>query len=261
MAQLPSNDVKSWSDRHQGYAKIAGFKSWEVWIIEIEHSKQRIICGASTMENAPCKAAPMENGRCRKHGGKTPVGIASANWETGKHSRLFPTLPTRLLDAAARSHADPELLSLRRQISVLEARDGELYAELTTGESGAAWGQASRVLREALLVQEDEERGHEFPGLMHQLELIVADGVGDRVTWAEIHNNYEMARRLRDSEMTRLKSLQAAMDAKQVKSIIGRLLAIIKRRVIDPTTLGLIMEDVAVDFRRTSNGQQHNGVS
>jgi hypothetical protein len=35
----------------------------------------RAICGAKSRSNQgqPCKLSPLENGRCRFHGGKTPI--------------------------------------------------------------------------------------------------------------------------------------------------------------------------------------------
>ena len=35
----------------------------------------KVLCGAKarSVEGAPCKLPPMENGRCRFHGGKTPI--------------------------------------------------------------------------------------------------------------------------------------------------------------------------------------------
>jgi hypothetical protein len=35
----------------------------------------KLICGAKSRSNnhEPCKLPPMENGRCRFHGGKTPI--------------------------------------------------------------------------------------------------------------------------------------------------------------------------------------------
>jgi hypothetical protein len=35
----------------------------------------KAICGAKSRSNygLPCKLSPMENGRCRFHGGKTPI--------------------------------------------------------------------------------------------------------------------------------------------------------------------------------------------
>ena len=44
-------------------------------------------CGAKKQVNGDCcRAAAMQNGRCRLHGGLSPKGMASTNWKHGKHS-------------------------------------------------------------------------------------------------------------------------------------------------------------------------------
>jgi hypothetical protein len=37
------------------------------------------ICGAKTRRGTPCTNAPMPNGRCRMHGGKTPKGVPKSH--------------------------------------------------------------------------------------------------------------------------------------------------------------------------------------
>jgi hypothetical protein len=44
-------------------------------------------CGAKTRQGTPCKQAAMKNGRCRMHGGKTPIGEQSANFKHGRRTK------------------------------------------------------------------------------------------------------------------------------------------------------------------------------
>jgi len=41
----------------------------------MEYPMDKTICGAKSRSNggAPCKLSPLANGRCRFHGGKTPI--------------------------------------------------------------------------------------------------------------------------------------------------------------------------------------------
>src|SRR5690349_13713695 len=94
------------------------------------------ICGAKTKTGAPCKGAPMPNGRCRLHGGKTPSGIASPQYKTGRYSRVLPTRLQSRYDAA---RTDAALLELRDDISLLDARLEDLLSRVDTGESGVLW--------------------------------------------------------------------------------------------------------------------------
>jgi hypothetical protein len=44
-------------------------------------------CGAKTRNGHSCKNAPMQNGRCRMHGGMTPKGVDSPQYKTGRYSK------------------------------------------------------------------------------------------------------------------------------------------------------------------------------
>ncbi len=46
-------------------------------------------CGAKTRSGKPCKSKPMENGRCRMHGGLQPKGEASPNFVHGRYSKYM----------------------------------------------------------------------------------------------------------------------------------------------------------------------------
>lgn len=52
---------------------------------------------------------------CLAHGGRTPRGVASPNFRTGRHSR---SLPGQLLADYDRATHDPRLLSLRDEIAL-----------------------------------------------------------------------------------------------------------------------------------------------
>ena len=81
------------------------------------------LCGAKTRSGSACQNRPMPNGRCRMHGGKSLGGIASPNFKHGGYSKF---LPVRLGDNYQEAMADPELLALRDDIALLDARVHDL---------------------------------------------------------------------------------------------------------------------------------------
>lgn len=83
------------------------------------------VCGAKTRSGGTCKRAPMTNGRCNLHGGKTPNGIALPQTKTGRYSKY---LPTELLDNYQAALADSELLSVRDEIALVDAKIGQILA-------------------------------------------------------------------------------------------------------------------------------------
>src|SRR5688572_15172438 len=90
-------------------------------------------CGAKTRSGAQCAQPAMPNGRCRLHGGKTPRGIASANF---KHGRYSSALPDRLVGRYLQAVSDPELIALHHDIALVDAFISDVLPRLDAGESG-----------------------------------------------------------------------------------------------------------------------------
>ena len=80
-------------------------------------------CDAKTRAGTPCRRAPMPNGRCSKHGGKSLAGIASPRFTTGRWSAV---LPTRLAARYQAAQADPALLAARDEVALVDARIAEV---------------------------------------------------------------------------------------------------------------------------------------
>jgi hypothetical protein len=190
----------------------------------------------------------MPNGRCRQHGGKTPVGPASPNWEHGGYSRLFPTLPQRLQESANRAYNDPEYLATRKAIALLEAREEELLGKLDTGESGTAWGQAAIIVEAMMSCVMEQGDITQMPELVRQLRDQIRRGSADFYSWREISQVMEDKRRMKETERKRLEAMQAMMEAKAVVAIIQRLLGIVKNHLHDTTVLRNILLEVDREF-------------
>jgi hypothetical protein len=102
-------------------------------------------CGATAKSTGlPCRQPAMPNGRCRLHGGLTPVGIASPNF---KHGRYSDFAPEKLLQGYARQVRDPELLQQRDEIALLDSMIFEALKRMSDADSPAAWLQLRRLWR------------------------------------------------------------------------------------------------------------------
>jgi hypothetical protein len=86
----------------------------------------------------------MLNGRCRLHGGKTPVGIASPNY---KHGRYSAFMPQKLLRGYARQVRDPDLLQQRDEIALIDSLIFEALERMSDADSPATWLQLRRLWR------------------------------------------------------------------------------------------------------------------
>ena len=82
---------------------------------------------------------------CYHHGGRTPRGMASPHFKTGRYSKF---LPDRMASRFEEGQADTELLALRHEISVLDARTEDLLKRVDSGESGELWRQLRDVQKE-----------------------------------------------------------------------------------------------------------------
>ena len=77
-------------------------------------------CTATSKRSGNQCRKPAMRGRtvCLAHGGRTPRGVASPHFKTGRHSR---SLPGHLVADYERALNDPKLLSLRDEIALNEA--------------------------------------------------------------------------------------------------------------------------------------------
>lgn len=94
-------------------------------------------CGAKTRAKNPdgsvklCQQTRLGvGGRCKFHGGKTPVGKASPHWKNGRWSKYLPKVQGFKWREAL---ADPELMKLRQHVALNDAMLTSLLAKLPKG--------------------------------------------------------------------------------------------------------------------------------
>lgn len=209
------------------------------------------VCGAKTRAGGTCKQPALANGRCRYHGGKTPGGIASPHFKTGRYSKF---LPARLADRYHESLTDPDLLELRSEISVLDARMSELIGRIDTGESGAAWMTAKIALQHYQEARLDGEKGKEIEA-MQELESVLERGLADTAIWSEIAMMTEQRRKLVESERKRLVDMQQVITSDRAMLLIGAVVDIIRRNVTDRRMLSGINHELTLLLNRPENAQ------
>lgn len=183
----------------------------------------------------------MANGRCRMHGGTAPTGLASAQLKTGRYSKH---LPTRLLATFEASQSDGELLALRDEVALIDARLTDLLKRVDTGESGAAW----RSLRQAYRDYETAMAKADVVAMKDHLAtvgLLIKSGVADEAAWSDIRVTLEQRRKLVESERKRLVEMQQMVSAEQAMLMVRALVAAVREHVRDPAILRAISDDLA----------------
>ena len=197
-------------------------------------------CGAKTRSGGRCKRAPAPGRtRCNLHGGKTPRGHALPHTKTGRYSKH---LPTRMAARYLEAESDGELISLRSDVALLDARIADLLARVDTGESGRIWSETRAAFNDLRTANRKGDQAAATAAFM-QLDQLISDGQSDYATWAEVVNLVEQRRRTVDSERKHLQQMGQLVAVEQMMVLAGALLASVKQHVSDRDTLQLITTD------------------
>lgn len=184
------------------------------------------------------------------HGGKSLAGVASPLLTTGRYSKY---LPQRMLESFHAAQSDSELLALREDMSLIDARLVDMLQRVDTGESGETW----RALQQAVHEFNKAERAMEAAGhdatiakkkidreeAMHCIISLVQEGMADYAAWREVKDLVEQRRKLIETEQKRLVAMQQMITQEQAHVLKLRILDIIKRNVTDRTALAAISRE------------------
>jgi hypothetical protein len=105
---------------------------------------EKAICGAKTRSGKPCQKAPMKNGRCHLHGGKSLKGEEHPNFRHGKRSKYMPTKLRAIFEDV---ESDLEAHVLQRNLTLNESLLREKLQELEHGGDAA---QSWKDMRDGL---------------------------------------------------------------------------------------------------------------
>lgn len=202
-------------------------------------------CGAKKRDGSACQAFPMANGRCRLHGGKSPAGLASPSFQTGKYSKY---LPTRLAARYQEAQADTKLLELSQEIALLDARLTELIARLSNNESGKAWLVTSAAFGDLETAMRSGDSRKTVEALV-EMRAAIALGRTDTLTWAEVQETIEQRRRLVETERKHLAQMEQLVTVNEMMLLAAALLSSVKAHVTDRNALSAI----SLDFARLTN--------
>jgi hypothetical protein len=185
---------------------------------------------------------PAMRGRdvCRKHGGKTPRGWANPNT---KHGRYSKDLPTRLAGKYKQALTDPELLSIRSDIALLDTRISELVASVDEDPVGNIWGQVRKAynqINDAILTKDSGK----IISAMHNLDTITQAGFADFQTWDEIRKLLQERARLVSAESKRLNDAQLTITAERAMLLITAIASVVMEHVTDNAIKAKITRDI-----------------
>ena len=177
---------------------------------------------------------------CRFH------GAGSKNKPGGRpivHGRYSKNLPIRLAAKYAEALADPDLLVLRDELALVDARQGELLERLDSGESASRW-KAVQTAHTGLQAAIGAKDSRIFLAAMAALGEAVKAGGSDSALWREIGEVVEQRRKLSESEHKRLVAMQQVVTVDRAMILLGAVVSVIQRHVVDRETLALISGEI-----------------
>ena len=189
---------------------------------------------------------------CTVHGGLTPGGIASPNFKTGRYSKY---LPQRLLERYQQAAQDPELLALREDIALLDARISELLSQVDSGESGKRWQELVRLRGEVLGVAQAGDRD-QFRQVLQKLLETINQGASDFETWSEIVELLDQRRRLVETEQRRLVAMQQMITTEQAMTLVTALATSVRSHILshlDHEVAQDVLRAIQTDLTRLLN--------
>lgn len=202
--------------------------------------------------------SPNISGRCRKHGGLSGFQTLAMTHELfgrGYQRDVPPELAKRLEQALK----DPDLAKLHAEMALLDARMGELFSQLPTGENEDAWRQAMSCvaqLKDELGKPKDEVKIEDVQFWLTKLDETFMAAKAERQVWAEVYEVVELRRRLADTERKREEMLETAVTAKHFLLLMAGLQTSIAA-VISPENCAqgaeFVRQALAAELRKTFN--------
>ena len=168
------------------------------------------------------------------------VGSASPTYRTGRYSKY---VPERLRERYEAAEDDAELLSLRSELALTDARLMDLLARVNTGESGQLWANLKKAHEEFKVYR----LARDVPKMnvaLAKIEALLDSAGQDHTAWGEIGTLIEQRRKLTESEAKRLITLQQMLTTEEAMAIAHRLIDIMTRHVTDRQVLSAIIVEM-----------------
>lgn len=180
---------------------------------------------------------------CHYHGGGTPVGIATPQFKNGAQSRHHP-LPARMRETYEAGLKDQNLVELRADLALLDARMADVLKRVDTGESGAIW----QALKEAQAEADEANRAEDHIALgaaLRSIRELIVRGHGDWAAWGEVRSILEQRRKLSESERKREVEAKQVISSERAMALITAVIDSVERNVTDRKVLTRISHDVS----------------
>ena len=211
-------------------------------------------CGAKNRAGKPCRArAIMPSGRCKNHGGKSLSGVASKTFKHGRYSKHFlAAMPERFRDRFEQAMSDPELLSMRSSVALLDLRLVDVLERFSASDAGqfrslllATWSKFKTT--NATKADTDEARAAKavkVGDLLRELDRIIAAGASESDAWQDVAAAIRDRTALVVQENRRLVDMGQMLTVVQAMDLVIKVYDAVKRAVPDAATLSRVAAEL-----------------
>lgn len=177
---------------------------------------------------------------CTVHGGLTPVGPALPQFKHGRYSKY---LPTRMAERYQEAQADPDLLALRDEVALLDARLSVLLEQVDAGGTADVWKRLKDTFHELQRANASGDKIRQR-ALFFDLTQLIQSGGNEYDAWQEIYDMFERRRKLVESERKRLVEIQNVITVDRAMGLIAFITDTIRRHVSDRDALTAISTEL-----------------
>jgi hypothetical protein len=177
---------------------------------------------------------------CYHHGGRSPRGIGLPQFDHGRYS---VSVPAKLSESYTEALADPKKLELDNELAVLVARNREMLASLYDGDSDGLrlrLRAEKRAMEKARRDGDDDAAAEHLGNIMRMIER----GASDAERWGELSRNFDLQKRLVESERKRRIEEHQMATTEEVMALMGAVVHIVTRHVRDERIRRAIGYDV-----------------
>lgn len=198
-------------------------------------------CGAKKRDGTPCMANPMPNGRCRLHGGKSPIGTASGTYKHGLRSKLRSVLPANMREVHDAVVNDPSRIEMTEHLGVLNSM---LFDSISKWSDGAAavfpdlrqsWSQFRIEMAKGQRMNKET-----MAQLGAKIGELIDTGHADYLARDETRSIIQDIRRVSDTERRRLVAAEQMTSNDAVAVLVTNLVNIVLEEVTDTVAQGRI---------------------
>jgi hypothetical protein len=177
------------------------------------------------------------------HGGKTPGGIASPHFKTGRRSKYLKHLPAALKGGYKAALADPELLSLKDDLGLLTTRIMGLLDNLSAVQA-PPWGRAVEAFNDVLTARDSTAKEAALAALGQLLRTGADAARLQETTWCGLQDAIALKAKTAAAEWKRLHDLGALAPIDEIVAFFGYLLDVIWEVVPDRDARQTIQAEV-----------------